>query len=137
MWLMSNYCTTSCYNISKNFGPNWAHIAPKDFFGEITNATFAYLFCLIMTKNFKNFLREWIMRHNVGYFWPKLAINCPFLKKEFSSVNWLGEKLLWSNYGTPLYHISKFKESESCDIIAWELRLHNFGPNWAQNAQLY
>ena len=61
-----------------NFGPNWAHISPKgDFFGKIIYASFVYLLCLIMPQKFKKFLREWIIRHKVVQFWPKLGPNCP------------------------------------------------------------
>ena len=50
-------------------------------------------------------------------------------------VNWL--KLLWSKYWIPSYgNILKILESISWDMIVCDKRLPNFGPNWAQIAQL-
>ena len=67
------------------------------------------------------------------YFGPNWAQIAHAQKRNFL-VNWL--ILLWSNYFTPLYYISKFLESQSWDITAWDLRLHNFGPNWAKITKL-
>ena len=44
--------------------------------------------------------------------------------------------LLWPNYCTPSYYISKFSENESWNIIARDKSLHNVGPNWVQVAHM-
>ena len=44
--------------------------------------------------------------------------------------------ILCSNYCTPSYYISRFLKIESWDIITWDIKLHNVGPNLSQITQL-
>ena len=116
-----------------NFGPHWANIVPKEIFSKKSLAPLLSVYyassCHKTSKRSSasdHEIQECIILSQIR---PKLTLppNRFFLRKL---------TLPCYNYCTPSYYISNFLESESWDIIAWDIWLHNFGPNWRKNAQL-